>query len=253
MGKRKEMKKILWAVIASVLLFVSNAAAIIFFDVDGDLVRLGDGGGGGGLTRVATYSSSTVSGSTVTVSSVNAGAGDFVLILSGWRANNSQLISGVTFNGSATGISEIVASAVTNGAGAGAWQGDGLTGTADIVVTWDVAPDNGASVVVHVFSGAHATTPIRDSDTASDGAVATAISPALTSATDDLCYDMIGFRVFDDLTSLAADAGQTELFELLTPNVAGASEENGAASVTMGWSWAGGNNFYGMVAACVRP
>src|SRR5690349_13034720 len=86
---------------------------------------------------VAHSGTTTGSTTTLTVTGVNASAGNFVVVTAGIRTNGGHTITGVTFNGSATGWGTFVRDSgdQANGTRIAARGAAGLTGTQDIVVT----------------------------------------------------------------------------------------------------------------------
>lgn len=205
---------------------------------------------GGGASYVAVYSN-TGTGTSITVSIVNAGAGDLILVLAGWRNNGGQTISSVTYNGA--GITHIRTEAPVAGfIAATSYYAINPGGTADVVVTWSAAIDGGGHVVVYVISGAHQTTPIQDHQSTSDTtASATSISTNVTSQSGGLVFDLVNRQSVTEALTVGAD--QTERYQGSVGDVRdGSSTEPGAATTTMSWSWTGGSRV-AHIAVAVAP
>ena len=111
------------------------------------------------------------------------------------------------------------------------------TGTANVVVNFDAAPDKGAVVGVITYSGVDQTSPLGTFNSASN----TSSSPSITvsSTTGDLVFDVMTMRskTLDGLGS-----GQTQRWNLTTSGEikgGGGSTKAGASSVTMSWTPSG--------------
>ena len=165
-----------------------------------------------------------------TVSAVTAsGTNKYALVMVGLRTNTGD-ISGVTFNGVAmTELQQLNKSASTMTI----WLfGLANPTTGDVVITGDTSL--AAEVIVSIYTGV--------AQTGSTGIIATATgdsttpSVAVTSATDELVVDIVGWNAGDDGT---AGAGQTKRSEAFIGTGASmdvaTSDEAGAASVTMSW------------------
>lgn len=234
-------------------LFILIALLSIGCIARADMLLLGAGSlpaAGGGASYVAVYSN-TGTGTSITVSSVNAGAGDLILVLAGWRNNGGQTISSVTYNGA--GITHIRTEAPGAGfVAATSYYAINPGGTADVVVTWSAAIDGGGHVVVYVISGAHQTTPIQDHQSTSDTtASATSISTNVTSQSGGLVFDLVNRQSVTEALTVGAD--QTERYQGSVGDVRdGSSTEPGAATTTMSWSWTGGSRV-SHIAIAVAP
>ena len=166
----------------------------------------------------------TITGFTVT------GSNTYAIVGVGLRTNTGD-ITGVTFNGVAmTELQQLnkAASTMTT------WL-FGLAGptTGNVVITGDTSL--AAEVVVSTYTGV--------AQTGSTGTIATATgdsdtpSVAVTSATDELVVDVVGWNAGGDGT---AGAGQTKRSEGVAGNGISmdlaTSDEAGATTTTMSWT-----------------
>jgi hypothetical protein len=173
-------------------------------------------------------------------------SGEVAIVSSSWRLSAGQTITGVTFNGSDTGVSAITGTLLDTDDGEGRQQSyiiSGVTGTADVVVTLSAGTATLATQV-RVFSGVDTGGPT--------GTIATAIGSAATvtvdaaSAAGDLVMDNVVYRAGAALT---IGASQTNEIEITGGSVSlHGSIEVGAASVTMSWADADGSSEWAIVA-----
>lgn len=125
--------------------------------------------------------------------------------------------------------------------------------TASSAVVWTFTGATGLGAVgVSSYNGVHQTTPLGDFDTAIGIGVSTEPSITLTSAVGEMCLDAL--NTFDP-TVRNVGAGQTSIFNIQDDTIgACASREDGAASVTMSWTFNETvGNYWNYVAAALRP
>lgn len=100
------------------------------------------------------------------------------------------------------------------------------------------------TLAVRSYTGVHQSAPTGTASTASTtvGAPGTAVSATVSSAADELVVDACALRA--DATSPAVDSGQTQRTNFSSGATADhtfmlTSDEPGAASSQLGWSWTG--------------
>ena len=178
------------------------------------------------------YTATTLSGATLTASSVGASSGNVVLAFVSWRQNSGQTISGVTQ--ASVSMSQIGSTLTIDGRCLAAFYLLSTT-DGDCVATFSAAPGN-AQMTVMVFSGAHGTTPIGTEQTSTSASATSTSTSAVTSDSDGLVVDGLATS---DTSSHAPDGSQTQRSSLTTSSSIDhfTSTKPGAASVTMSWSW----------------
>ena len=171
-------------------------------------------------------------------------AGTDRLLLVGASARGES-VTGMTYNGTSMTLLEAA-----------------NPGNIETTLYYLIAPDTGANNVVITCSGpgsvaavalsltgVHQTTTFGTQSEATAGAES--LSTSVSSATDELCVDIIGLR---SDSVMSADSGQTERDQANEGTRCGAamSTEPGASSVTIGWSWSGSVNS-AIIAVPVKP
>ncbi len=146
---------------------------------------------------VNSYTGQNDGASPLSIASVAVTSGQKVIVAASWRENATETVSGVTFNGSATGwavIQQFTSVGNMNGA---FWYGDGLSGTQTVQITMSGAC-NGLSASVFVVD--NATTPTVTAS--QEGAGGASVSASVTSGASDLMLAIAHVRA--DVT--ASDA-----------------------------------------------
>ena len=111
-----------------------------------------------------------------------------------------------------------------------------VTGSADVVITWDTADDNSAAIIN--YNGVDQTTP-NDTFVSQIGTSANA-SFNVTSETDDYVIDVIATTEADPVE----DGSQVRVFKQMPGDHDNAgSDEAGATTVTMSWTNGGGKDW----------
>jgi hypothetical protein len=189
------------------------------------------------VAQVNSYSNAG-SGTTNTVTSVAIASGEIAIVSSSWRQSGAITITGVTFNGSSSGVTLIGSSTVDTSGGEGR-QGsyiiNGVTGTANVVVTLSAGTVS-INTQVRVFSGVDPGSPIGTVVSAS-GDVATVTVDA-SSASGNMVMDNVVYRSAAALTIGASKTNEIEIGLGGSVSLHG-SIETGATTVTM--SWTGGD------------
>jgi hypothetical protein len=124
------------------------------------------------------------------------------------------------------------------------------TGAHNIVATITSAND-GVSAMGVSFTGVDQTTPTGTANTATNGSASTA-TVNITSAAGELVVDGLAVGATGTVT---VGAGQTQRNSVVVvgEHSGKSSEEAGAASVTMSWSWATGAVSYAMGGVSLKP
>lgn len=184
-------------------------------------------------------------GSSVTASGVALSSGYVADVTIAWRDNAGQTLSSVTFNGSATGVTENIASySGGDRVQLVSYRVVGQTGTADVVATFSAAPSSGCAIRVSWLSGVDNTTPIGTPAAATAlGTSATALSTSVTLASGDLT--MVAVALYSNATSLAQDSGQTQIYPSVDSGeiTTATSSETGSGSIASGYTWATGGDW----------
>lgn len=191
----------------------------------------------------------TINDTALTIVNVDASGGTnlALLMLLAWYANDVQDPSVPTWNGSASGVTQIAEIGIDGGVGVAAYYLLAPAGTHNVV--FGISAGTPLYGVVHVLSGVHQTVPIgttQNSVDLTDSLTATNGTAAVSAAVGDLVVDMLALRddnagdIASALSTLAAggsatirQSGQDGLAIL-----GGASATvAGAPSVTMSYSW----------------
>lgn len=174
-------------------------------------------------------------GNPLTLSSVNGGGGNYLIVLVDWRNNTGQTVSAITYGGNA--VSSLGAAVTLGG---GSIQAFGLanpSGTQNVSVALSAAtPIFQASAIV--LSGVDVGgTPIGTLVTQSQSGQTATSTGAATSAVDGLVVDGLFLR--NSSTGMTAGGSQNQIAaqDSSTTLTFRASWKAGAASVTMSWTW----------------
>lgn len=181
---------------------------------------------------------------------------------------NGIIVIGVMIheNGGSTPVSTLLVDGVSATFLAAVSEG---TGVARAELWYFLAPASGARSIVATlgtarrfvmgavsYSGVSQSTPFGTAVTNSGNA--TTGSVVVTSATGELVVDAFCKR--DTTEALTVDASQTQRYNNQTTNgtdssneIGAGSEEAGAASVTMSWSWLTNNRRWAQVGAPLKP
>lgn len=124
--------------------------------------------------------------------------------------------------------------------------------TASTAVVWTINAGALGAVGCSSYNGVHQTTPLGNTAVALGIGTTTTPSTALTSATGEMVLDVL--NTFDP-TSRTVGAGQTSIFNIQDDTIGGcASREDGAASVTMSWTFNETvDNYWNFVLAALLP
>jgi hypothetical protein len=198
------------------------------------------------VTEVDNYSGASVS--SLTLTSVPAGTNGTVFVGATFRDTAAQTITGVTFNGSATGVSAFSTLLTTGGVASQGWCVANVSGTANVVVSFSAAVVVSAATAL-VFSGGATTTPCTGLQTANTSAAGTSTT-AVTCASTGMFFDVIGHR--DDTVAITSLRTQRSV---RPPSAQGSVQHKtstaaGASSQTMGYTWTGGIS-YNHIAGCL--
>ncbi len=122
------------------------------------------------------------------------------------------------------------------------------SGTANVVVNLDAAPDRGIVIGVTTFTGVDQVTPLGTFSSAVGNSVAA--TTTVNAANGEMVFDVATYRV----TTMGANAGQTERYNINSGNeiTGGASTTAGASSVSMSWNGAASQN-WAIGAVSVKP
>lgn len=193
------------------------------------------------VTVGTTYSGTTTNTISVTAATVTIAASEVVDVCVAWRAGDDETISSITFNGSATGISNNYNSVgASQRVGLASYRIVGVTGTGDVVVTFNDSVA-GARVMVSRLTNVDNGTPAGTSSVVTDlGGETGTLSTSRTLASGDLALTCVVTNQNTQAT-LAANSGQADIFTALhTGDQTDAlSSEGGTGSVTSGYTWNG--------------
>jgi hypothetical protein len=168
----------------------------------------------------------------VVISGVNGGAGNLLVVFAGWRDNDAQTITSITFGGtSLTNLQQTAAS----GSGIGFARLVSPVGTENVTVTLSAASP-GIHAVAFVVSLADIVTPVGTHEFN----IAAGVDDIADTVTSDANGLVLSFAYVRDLvaSTLTFDAGQANYGEQEgSAYASGWSTEAGAASVTSGYSW----------------
>jgi hypothetical protein len=170
--------------------------------------------------------------SNVPINGVNGGAGNALIVAAGWRDNDSQTITSITYGATTlTGLQQTAAS----GSGIGFAVLASPAGTENVTVNLSAASP-GIHAVAFVLSGAD-TASLVGTHEFNVVAGVDDIADTVTSAVGGL---VLSFAYIRDLVaaSLTFDSGQANYAEQQgSAYTSGWSTEVGAASVTSGYTW----------------
>ena len=174
----------------------------------------------------------------------------FILVGVSFRSSAAQSVSTITYGGqSLTRLSFTHTAAYSR---AELWSlVNPPTGANNVVVTFSAS----VTYVVGISSyyNVHQTTPWGTAATASGNS--TTASVVVTSAVGELVVDVVEKNKDDELVTVGA--GQTQRWNrvnsVTNKNIGAGSEEVGAASVTMSWTWPTTSRDWAIVAAPLKP
>lgn len=194
----------------------------------------------------AAYSGEDGNATFAEAAAVVLAANDVADVTVTWRESAGQAITSVTFNGSATGCTQILA-ASGNGEriGIAKYRIVGVTGTAAVRGTISASAP-AIAVDVLVLSGVDNASPVGTADTDFDaGGESGALSGTVTLSAGDLAVCAIVTGPEDSSASLTHNLGQDPRVaanSVAAPNITRAvSTEGGSGSVTSGYTWTGGD------------
>jgi len=199
-------------------------------------------GAAGTVTFDAGTTATVTAVSTKTFAHTVASQANRVLMVTSQTASGG--ISTATYAGKAM-------TKLTSGGAAGARVGifyliDPPAGANNVVIKFNGTVTGHASA--SSFYNVSQTSPFRD--TATITGTGTTASRTVVSATGDLVFDAV---CVDTTNALTVGAGQTQNWTNAANTVrGGSSRENGAASVTMSWTWTG-SSLYGIIAVPIKP
>ncbi|HEX9676925.1 MAG TPA: hypothetical protein VGA07_13200, partial [Anaerolineales bacterium] len=201
----------------------------------------------------------TSSGSTqrtgITISHATSGTDRLMLVGVTVNPNQDETVSSITYNG--TSLTLVGSAQQSNDARVEIWRLIAPdTGTHDVVISFSASLLLGAKAGVATFTGVHQTTPLGTFASA-NGDSAGPATVDISSASNELVFDTVGC---EGCTSLSVGAGQTQRWYLTAlensnasfQELAGASTEPGAATVTMSWTL-GATNAWAIGAVPVKP
>jgi hypothetical protein len=195
--------------------------------------------------HVQTYSATPATASSYTITGVNAGAGNYVTACGMARTSSGENITAVTFNGSGTGWSQVADSTEVVGTRQECWGASGLTGTADVVITYSASNSFGYAIA-SVWSGVNTSSPTGTPVAANDGGSGTLTIQDVVSDANSVVY-AVGYvrgQVADTTASGTelydqdeAVFGSTGVAQVVSP---------GTAATDVTWSGIGGNTIAGI-------
>jgi len=192
----------------------------------------------------------TTATDTLTISHTTSGTERLMLVGISFDPNNDEVVSSVTYNGSA--LSKEGHAVWSNDARAEIWSLVAPdTGTHDVVITFSADLSFGAVAGVQTFNGVDQVSPLGTPVPASDFSAGPA-TVDVSSAAGQLVFDTVACET---CTSLSFGAGQTEQWNLLHAGgfvMGAASTEPGAATVTMSWML-GSTDYWAIVAVPIKP
>lgn len=198
---------------------------------------------------VSTY---TANSNTIVSGSHTLGActNPYVVVTVGTNGAVPELATSVTYG--ATGLTHIISQDL----------GDGLSR----IQMWGGLPLTGAQTVSAVFADSQnsITQAIRTycgvNQIASIGTPASALgtgetaSLSVTSAIGELVIDGVQLTQVSPLTADGSQGHVTTFAEDVSNHTQGVSDEAGAATVSMDWTWTGlGSNYWGQVGVSLKP
>lgn len=203
--------------------------------------------------------SGTDTGDTLTFASVNAGAGDCLLVFAVRRVTfTGNILSGVTFG--VTGLTEAIQfnpfdGTQTSTGAIAAFRLVAPSGIDTITVTFNAAT-NQRNAAYYVLSGVDQTTPLSTIATTYQPGPFNKIGGTTTDSQDDgLVVDCVGMRN-NVVSTIAVDtAGQVfrHAVAQTTSDMLATSTKPGASSVTMRWAWTGNEDERSIALIPVNP
>jgi hypothetical protein len=223
----------------------------------------GDGGIAAGAYTLNMYFSQLPAYQTIAVDNVSSGTGTATPItVSHATGSGTDRLMLVGISGASTGPNLDVSGVTYGGValslvGTRAYAGYqkiwiyGLvapaTGTADVVVTFSIAPAGGAIVGVMTFTGVNQSVPLGTFASATGNSITPSVD--VSSASGELVFDTVN-HFWGPLT---AGAGQTQRWSRQSANITGGgSTEPGASTVTMSWT-AFASNTWAIGAVPIKP
>lgn len=193
------------------------------------------------VTSTQFGSEDNVGGTSATIAAVNVTAGEALVTIVFLRQNAGQTTNGTATHGGTSLGTPLIDDSAGDGIDVTVFCTLGLSGSQTVTV-----PLSAAGTLWHMYairvSSPNVTTPCGTPTLASGGSAATAISAAVsTIGSSDLVVSAVLVR--DKFAStLAPDAGQTQLDEHDGASYASATatEPGTGGSVTSGWTWTGG-------------
>ena len=180
------------------------------------------------ITFANGQSANSFESATVTISSYDAGSGAKLLVGLGGETSGDKAANSVTHDGNALTL----ALAAVDGSGgtenlAEIWYADGLSGTGDIVATYDDGPTNTERSMVAIrMSGAASGGP---TDTASNGDIIATITVTTNlSQTDMTVVSMFSYALAENITT--SETGQNEIVDDTATSTGQMMSEKGETS-----------------------
>lgn len=197
------------------------------------------------VSRTGTPATASQSGTTCTIASYN-NSGGFLVVGVGWNyAIGTEVISGVTFNGVALTSAGAAGENASSSYRAQLWYlNSAPSTTANVVVTWAVAPTDAGVCGVTSYNGVDGSSPVTGFTTASGNAPSTTIS--VTTSPGPVSGDMVIDQFFTSWfcsTTETVGANQTENWQRAfdgSDGDGGSSQQAGADGAVMTWTISAG-------------
>lgn len=187
---------------------------------------------------------------TVTISSYDAGSGDKLVVGLGGETTGDKAANSVTHGGNALtlAIADVDGSGGTENL-AEIWYADGLSGTGDIVATYDDAPLNTERSMVAIrMSGAASGGP---TNTASNGAITATLTVTTNLTVANMtAVSMFSYALAENITT--TETGQNEIVDdtaTSTGQMMSEKAETGTGNSASGASGSLARRFVGVTAA----
>lgn len=180
----------------------------------------------------------------ITISHTTSGSNRLMLVCIGYVNDDFQTVTSVTYNGTAL-ASQVQINEFDDGYVEIFSLIEPDTGTHDVVVTLSSAliTSDGLIVGVVTLTDAHQSTPIT-ATAANNETTEGQVNPALVTISSATAELVIGICVVEDEGNIAADSGQTSLFERTTGHsTLDGSAKDGNTSVTLSWDFAIGDHW----------
>jgi hypothetical protein len=205
---------------------------------------------GGSPPSVDGAAADTTAPDTLIVSHTTSGSERLMLVGISFDPNNDQVVSSVTYNG--TALSKEGHAVWSNDARAEIWSLVApALGTHDVAITFSARLSFGAAAGVQTFNGVDQVTPLGTFVPAS-GSSAGPATVDVSSGANQLVFDTVACET---CTSLTLGASQTQLWNLSHAGgyaMGAASTEPGAATVTMSWTL-GSSDHWAIGAVPINP